>query len=248
MSKKILVLGGTSGLGRKLAELYHHQGEKVGVIGRRTQLLDEIRTSFPGIETVQADISNPSIEERLKELVSLLNGMDIFILTASTGEFNDSLEEEIELRTLAINVEGFTRAINFAWHYFKEHGGGQIVGVTSIAAVRGNKVAPAYNASKAFQSSYLEGIRIKAQHEKNNIAVTELMPGFMDTKMGMGERMFWVSKVDKAARQSVSAIRHKKRRAYISKRWRLIHIILKWMPSSLYRAVSNGSWKINRKS
>jgi short-subunit dehydrogenase len=248
MNKKILVVGGTSGLGRKLAEIYASEGCQVGIIGRREDLLAEIKKQFPAIEVVKADISKDDIPEQLMNLIGKMDGMDILLLTASIGEFNEDLVAEKELRTTAINVKGYIQVLHTAWHYFKKKGGGQIAAVTSIAAARGNKVAPAYNASKAFQSSYLEGLRIKAKHEKNNITVTELVPGYMQTDMGKGERMFWVAPLDKAARQSIRGIDRKRKRIFITKRWWWIYGILKFLPIRIYDPLINGSWKLKRKT
>src|SRR5436190_1435522 len=83
-----------------------------------------------------------------------------------------------ELNTVDTNVRAYITALNVAWHYFRQRGNGHIVAVTSIAAARGNKTAPAYNASKAFQSNYIEGLRIKSKYENNKIVITELIPGY----------------------------------------------------------------------
>src|ERR1043165_7391866 len=108
-----------------------------------------------------------------------MNGAHVIVISASIVEFNESLLPDHEIKTVETNIKGFTNVINFAWHYFINKGGGQIVAITSIAAARGNKSAPAYNASKAFQSHYTEGLRLKAVKEKNKIIITELIPGYI---------------------------------------------------------------------
>ncbi len=248
MNKKILIVGGTSGLGRKLAETYSVEGCQVGIIGRREHLLNEIKSQFPAIEIEKADISDESISRSIANVIDKMKGVDIIILTASIGEFNEELIADKELRTIDINVSGYTAVLNTAWHYFQNKGGGQIVAVTSIAAVRGNKIAPAYNASKAFQSNYLEGLRIKSKNEGNHIIITELIPGYIKTDMGKGDRMFWVASVDKAARQSRKAIHKKRKRAFITKRWWWVYGLLKFMPNRIYDSIINGSWKFKRKT
>jgi short-subunit dehydrogenase len=95
-------------------------------------------------------------------------------------------------------------------------------------------VAPAYNATKAYQINYLEGLRQKAKNLKTNIIVTDVRPGFVDTDMAKGDGQFWVSTVGKAARQIFKAINRKKKVAYITKRWAIIGAILKQMPSYIY--------------
>lgn len=85
--------------------------------------------------------------------------------------------------------------------YFSKKQAGQIVEISSIGALRGNSLAPAYNASKAFLSNYLEGLRKKSVQEKIPILVTNIKPGFFDNEMAKGESKFWVATSIKAAEQ-----------------------------------------------
>ena len=249
MSKKIIIVGATSGLGKKLAELYGEEGCQLGLIGRRETLLKEIETKYPGqVKFKSADIKEADISTHINELIREMNGADIIIITASVVHFNTSLSPEPEINTILINVKGYVQVLNAAWHYFKQKGSGHIVGVTSIAAARGNKIVPAYHASKAFQSSYLESLRIKSKYEKNNIIVTELIPGYIDTGMGKGDRLFWVSSVEKAARLSKKAIAAKKARAFIPGKWGIVYRIQKFLPTFIYDKLINGSWKLKSKT
>ena len=248
MSKKILIVGASSGLGRQLAELYASNGYEVGVIARRENLLIELQQLFPEkIFIKPADIADKNINQSVKELITTLNGIDIIIVAASVIYFNPNLLPEPEEETIAVNVKGYTNVLTTAWQYFKEKGNGHIVGITSIAAARGNKAAPAYHASKSFQSIYLESLRIKAKSEKNKILITELIPGYIDTAMGKGDRTFWVSSVEKAARQCKKAIEKKKARSFISKRWWFVYHFQQLLPIFIYTKIVNGSWKLKRR-
>ena len=248
MSKKILIVGGSSGLGRQLAVLYAGEGCEVGVMGRRENLLTDLRELYPdNIFIKKGDISDETISHSLAELIHDLNGVDIIILAASIIHFNNDLLPDPERNTIDINVKGYTRVLNYAWQYFREKGKGQIVGITSIAAARGNKEAPAYHASKAFQSVYLESLRVKAKYEKNGIVITELIPGYIDTEMGKGKRMFWVASLGKAARQAKKAITKKKSKVFITKRWWLVYHVQRLLPTFIYDWIVNGSWTLKSK-
>lgn len=248
MSKKIIIIGGSSGLGRRLAELYAVEGCTVGVIARRNNLLDELEQLNPGrIHCQKADIAGENIDQHIRKLITLMGGVDVVIIAASVINFNNTLSLKPELETTDINVTGFIKVVTIFWQYFIEKGNGQIVGVSSIAAARGNKEAPAYHASKAFQSIYLESLRVKSKSEKVNITITELIPGYIDTAMGKGDRMFWVASPDKAARQSKKAIEKKKGRAFITKRWWLIFHLQRLLPIFIYDSIVNGSWKLKNK-
>ena len=244
MSKNVLIVGATSGIGRRLAELYAGSGHQVGILGRRGNLLNEIQKNFPSnIHIKKADVTDDNIGQSINELINEMNGVDVIIISASIVEFNEDLLPEHEIKTVETNIKGFTKVMNFTWHYFKNKHGGQIVAITSIAAARGNKSAPAYNASKAFQSHYIEGLRLKATKEKNKIIITELIPGYIKTDMGKGDRVFWSSSVDKAAQLSKKAINKKKKRAFIPKKWWWVYHIVKLLPGFIHDRIINSSWK-----
>lgn len=248
MNRKILIIGGTSGLGRKLAELYCLDNCLVGIVGRREALLHDFQKLYPqNTRICHADISSGEADKRIAAFIDELGGFDIFIFTASVIHFNDTLDLKKELDTLGTNINGFTRTVNTAYNYCKKNNKGQIVIVTSVAASRGNKTAPAYNASKAFQSKYTEGIRLKIRSEKINASVTEIIPGYMDTGMAKGDRLFWMASVEKAARQTKRAIEKKKRRAFITKRWWLIYQAYRLMPSFIYDRLINSNISFKRK-
>jgi len=106
--------------------------------------------------------------------------------------------------------------------------------ISSIASSRGNDYGPAYSAGKAFQSTYFEGLHLKLKKLKLPIYVTDVQPGFVDTKMAKSKKLFWVAPVDKAALQIVDAIDKKKWRVYITRRWAIIAWLLKWIPDFIY--------------
>ncbi len=86
-----------------------------------------------------------------------------------------------------------------------------------------------YNASKAYMSNFLEGLRYTFLKEGSNIFVTDVKPGYVDTGMPKGD-VFWMASTKKAASQIMDAIRAKKKRVYITKRWRIIAWLLMTMP------------------
>jgi short-subunit dehydrogenase len=106
--------------------------------------------------------------------------------------------------------------------------------ISSIAAIRGSGAAPAYAASKAFMSNYLEGLRIKAFKTGLPIVVTDIQPGFVDTAMAQGQGLFWVAPPNTAALQIYKAIERKAKHAYVTRRWSIIGWLLKALPDFLY--------------
>lgn len=234
--KKAIIVGATSGIGRELAKLLSNNNYIVGITGRRTNLLEEIKSENPTSYFIKTlDITDTEqTEQRLNELIKEIGGLDLLILSSGIGDLNHNLDFEIEKRTIETNVLGFTLITNWAFNYFEEQKFGHLVAISSVGGLRGSRQAPAYNATKSFQMNYLEGLRQKAKKLNTNISVTDIRPGFVDTDMAKGEGLFWVSKVDKAAQQIFDAINRKKRVTYVTIRWRIIASILKNLPRPIY--------------
>jgi short-subunit dehydrogenase len=139
-----------------------------------------------------------------------------------------------ERDTIAVNVLGFASMVNVASAHLEARGSGHLVGISSLAALRGVGGAPAYAASKAFVSNYLQGVRYRFTKLKLPIVVTEVQPGFVDTPMAKAERLFWVASPQKAARQIAAAIRGRKRHVHVTRRWRLIAWLMQVVPDAVY--------------
>lgn len=232
--KRIIIIGATSGIGRALAEHYAKTGCRVGISGRREYLLDAIHEHFPNhIVTECFDVQGSDNIQHMQSLIEKTGGMDILIYNAGFGDPNQTLDWHIEKTTYETNVKGFLEIVHFAFNFFVQQGHGQIAATSSVAANRGNGLAPAYSASKAFMSVYMEGLLMKAAKMKVNITITDIQPGFIASKTAKN-KVFWVTPVDKAVQQMAKDIDKKKFRVYISRRWRIIAWIMKRVPSFVW--------------
>lgn len=227
--KKAIIIGATSGIGKSLALKLTQQGYLIGITGRRNRLLEVIRQENPDkILTLTMDVTQ--LEETLQNLQNLvekIGGLDLLVISAGTGELNEVLDFKLEQPTLETNVLGFTNIMDWAYRFFENQGNGHLVAITSVGGLYGNPIAPAYNASKAFQINYLDGIRQKARRQKLPIIITDIRPGFVKTDMAKGDGQFWVAPVEVATKQIFTAIRRKKSKAYITRRWTAIGFFLK---------------------
>jgi len=233
--KKAIVIGASSGIGKELAKVLSKNDYVVGLVGRREKLLKKLQQELPGLSYVKSfDISSTDSMKYLEDLIQETNGVDLIVISAGCGFINPELEFEKEKATIDVNVLGFCAMINVAYNYFSKKGNGHIVGISSIAAIRGGHDAPAYYASKSFISNYMEGLRIKAKKSKIPLYITDIKPGFVDTDMAQGEGLFWVASPEKAALQIYDAINKKKKHAYITKRWAIIAWLLMILPDFIY--------------
>lgn len=239
--KKIIIIGASSGIGKSIAQLYAKTDAKIGLVGRREDKLKELYLSNPDKYHYQScDISNLELSSVcLEELTNKLGGLDLIIISAGTGELNPSLDFNLEEPTILTNVLGWTHLVNWAFRYFQNQGNGHIVTISSIGGLRGNDIAPAYNASKAYQINYTEGIRQKAVRSQLPIFITDIRPGFVDTRMAKGDGLFWITSLEKASKQIFCAIQKKRKIVYVSKRWKLIAQILKIIPFSVYSKIGS---------
>jgi short-subunit dehydrogenase len=233
--KKAIIIGATSGIGKELARILSQNGYILGITGRRIHLLKELQAELSTRSSIrQMDISDSSTAiEIINGLITEMDGVDLFVMNAGTGFIDPELPWNLEKETIDVNVIGFTAMANVAYHHCVKRGSGHLVGISSLAAIRGGD-APAYNASKAYMSNYLQGLRYRISKMGLPIAVTDIQPGFVDTPMAKGEGLFWVASPQKAALQIFEAIRKQKRHAYITRRWRVIGWALKIMPDFIY--------------
>jgi short-subunit dehydrogenase len=237
--KKAIVVGATSGIGRGLAEILVENGYKVGIAGRRTELLNEIKgQNEDAYITKTIDVTKIDIlGEKLNEMVDELCGLDLFVISSGTGNRNLNFTYELEKPAVDVNVVGFTYIADWAFDFFSKQKQGQIVAITSVAGIRGLRFSPSYSASKAYQINYLESLEAQFKKNKTPITLTEIRPGFVRTDLVKGDDIFWVASVEKAVKQMYKAIVSKKRLAYITKRWAFIGCVMKILPRFIFQKV-----------
>jgi short-subunit dehydrogenase len=238
--KRVMIIGASEGIGRELARLYAKEQYTVGITARRAALLEQLKDELGGnVFVMPMDISKADeATNQFNALLERMGGVDIVIICAGTGYENPELKWEWEEATIDVNVKGFTCMADAAFQYFAERKAGQLAAISSVAALRGAAICPAYNASKAYVSNYMEGLRCKAAKISNDICITDIKPGFVDTKMAQGENLFWVASPQKAAAQIAALIRKRKTHGYVTKRWGLIAFLFRVMPDWLYRKLS----------
>jgi len=238
--KKIIITGATSGIGKELAVQYASKGNKVGLLGRRTERLEELKKEIGERAFIRTlDVTDHEHAEKMyNELIDEMGGLDTMILNAGMGRIQMMPPWRAESKLIEVNALAFAHGCHFAFDYFKKNGGGQVVGMSSMAALLAHHRAAAYTASKHFLSNYMIGFRQKARRVEADITLTEIRAGYILTEMTeRAKGMFWVADVEKAAAQMIKGIEKKKNIFYVTKRWRLLAWVAKCVPEFIWNRI-----------
>jgi short-subunit dehydrogenase len=210
-----LITGGTTGIGRELALQLARAGTKVVVCGRRQEMIDEVVRAVPDkIVGISADVSDPDRAAAVvAEAIQKLGSLDLVIANAGFGinKHASKLQPSEVVQVLALDAIGACVTITAAIPHMLSRGRGHLVGISSIAGMRGMPTSAAYSASKAALSTFLESIRVDLR--STDIKVTDVRPGFVDTPLTKKNKFpmpFMVSAED-AARRILRAIARDRR-------------------------------------
>ena len=235
--KRAIVIGATSGIGRGLAEELAARGYRVGLVGRREALLREIAAADPAAYSCAvADVTQPDAAlAALDGLVAVLGGLELCIVAAGTGDLNPDLDFTVEASAIRTNVLGWTAVVDWACRLFERQRGGHLVVISSVGGLRGSGAAPAYNASKAYQINYAEGLRQRAAKSGLPLPVTDIRPGFVATALLRNADYPMLMRPEKVAEKLFRALERSKRRVVIDRRYALL--------VRLWRLIPQGVWE-----
>ena len=236
-NKKAIIVGASSGIGLEVAKRLLSDGWNLGIAARREEPLQALKATAPErIEIMTIDVTKSNAEERLLSLIDQLGGMDLYFHASGIGKQNRTLEPDIELSTMETNAVGFTRMIGTAYRYFAKKGEGHIAAITSIAGTKGLGPAPAYSATKALQTTYLQALEQQAHQSGLNIRFTDIRPGFVDTALLSGTFKYpMLMKPEAVARDIVSSIISKRHIRVIDARYRVLTFFWRLIPNWIWR-------------
>jgi len=206
-------------LGAELAGIFISAGWDAAVTGVRDEAVRDFGARWPKASVSKLDLTD--IENSRKVFIEMTKepgGLDAVIVGAGRFEWDRGADWEIERRTIELNALGCANILNAAFRYFLEKGTGRLAGISSIGAVRGNGACPAYNASKAFISNYLEGLRQTAALSGADISVTDVVPAYV------------TGGKEDSAREIFAAIMKKRRAVYTPGRWRFLAALYRNLP------------------
>ena len=183
----ILVTGGTSGIGRALAEALHSRGNKLIIAGRRQELLDEVTGRNGGMVGIAVDLSDraaiakfaESVRVRFPDLNVLINNAGI----AGTEDYTaDSIDLTRAYTTIQTNITGVVQLSAALLPVLRAQSQSSLIVTTSGLAFVPYPPGPIYSATKAFLHNWLDALRV--QLRKTSVEVLELAPPYVQTELG----------------------------------------------------------------
>ncbi len=239
---RIFLTGASSGIGAALARYYAAQGAQLGLVARRAEQLDALIASLPGGHerhlALPANVADSeSIAAAAKAFIERFGLPDIVIANAGisvgtlTEEIRDYSPFEAVLRT---NVLGVVATFQPFAGAMRARGHGTLVGISSVAGVRGLPGAGAYSASKAAVSRYLESLRVELHG--SGVKVVDIRPGYIATPMTDINTYPMPFKLgsDEAARRFARAIARGLSQATIPWQMAIVARVLGVLPNALY--------------
>ena len=249
---KVFITGATSGIGESLARQYADQGATLGLVGRRFELLTTIQSKIKTPCDIYAvDVTDQkALQKAANHFIKKYGAPDIVIANAgvSTGTLAGEKEDlHTFKRVIEINLFGVIHTFLPFIEAFKKKKSGQLVGIASVAGIRGLPGSGAYSTSKAALINYLESLRIEMK--PFGIHVTTIAPGYIHTPMTKHNRyaMPFILDVDVAVSRFMKAIQNKKGFVIIPWQMNMVGTLMKLLPSSLWDFLAKGGPKKIRK-
>lgn len=182
----VLVTGGTSGIGRALAEAFHDRGNRVIVTGRRSALLEEIARHRPGLIGMPLDLNDRnSLAQVVASAAERFPDLNVLIANAGISQTEDLISEDwdvsISRSIVETNIMGVLQVTAGFLPLLKHRPGSTIMVTTSNLAFIPRADFPTYSATKAFLHSWLQSLR--HQLRKIPIEVLELAPPYVQTEL-----------------------------------------------------------------
>lgn len=241
---RVFISGASSGIGAALARAYASQGAAVGLVARRREALEHLRSTLPnpGRHQVYAlDVTDhAALSIAAGEFIAANGGIDIVIANAgiSQGTLTEYVEDlEVFERIIATNVTATVATFQPFLAAMKAQPQPQrcrLVGIGSVAGIRGLPGAGAYSASKAAVISYCESLRVELR--ATGIKVVTIAPGYIDTPMTQVNhyRMPFLMPVEQFARRALETIAAGRSYRVIPWQMGVVARLLRLLPDCLY--------------
>ncbi|TGN83375.1 SDR family oxidoreductase [Bradyrhizobium yuanmingense] len=238
--KSVLVLGGSSDIGRATARAFAKAGYDVALAGRDVAALEpdaaDLRARYNvevGIHTFDV-LDTASFEGFVAGLPAL---PDVVISIVGLLGVQESAQSDLAQATAIMrsNYEGPALILGLFAEKFLGRGSGTLVGVSSVAGDRGRASNYVYGSAKAGLSAFLSGLRARAS--RGGVHVVTVKPGFVRTRMTEGMKLIGPLTVEApvVGAAILRAVESKTDIVYVSGKWRLVMLVIKTLPEAVFK-------------
>ena len=243
---KVFITGASSGIGRALAEYYAARGAQLAIVARRGELLQHLAAHWPDqVDCYPLEVTDAAaLRAAAEDFVARRGVPDIVIANAgvSVGTLSERSEDLDPIRrVMEVNFFGMAATFSPFIGRMRAAGGGRLVGIASVAGIRGLPGVEAYSASKAAAISYLESLRVELRD--TGVKVLTICPGYVRTPMTDANPypMPFLLSADVAARRLARAI--DRDRSYVVIPWQMAIVakLLRLLPNALYDRLFAGA-------
>lgn len=237
--RRIFLTGASSGIGAALARHYAARGASLGLLARGADPLSALARELPGTHFLYpADVADAgALDGAARDFLARAGLPDIVIANAgvSCGTLTEHPEDLAAFeRIFAVNVVGMFATFAPFIRAMREAGRGRLVGIASVAGIRGLPGSGGYNASKAAAITYLESLRLELRG--SGVRVQTICPGYIDTPMTAVNPypMPFLLSAEVAARRIARLIDAGRSYAVVPWQMALTAKLLRLLPNSLF--------------
>lgn len=242
---RVFLTGASSGLGAALAQHYAAAGATVGLVARRADALEALRAALPAAAGVShtvhvADVGDAAAMRGAAAAFAAQAGTpDIVIANAgvSVGTLTEYAEDlDAFDKVLRTNVLGMVATFQPFLPAMRSRGNGRLVGIASVAGIRGLPGAGAYSASKAAAIAYLESLRVELHG--SGLRVCTVAPGYVETPMTAVNSypMPFLLPADEAARRIARVIAAGRSYSVVPWQMGVVAKLLRLLPNACFDA------------
>lgn len=245
--KRALIIGNSDGIGLQLSRDLLHRGWSVeGVSRSSSPLVDSASPDAPEMQDFKdsyehhvLDITDPDYPKLLENMLKAKGAPDVCVFCAGIGgtlHLEKKGTMQLEEETFAVNLTAMVQTLSWILPAMRAKEEGHFIGLSSLADSLVSGESPAYTASKAAFSNYLEGVSLalkdqKQKGVKQGVYVTNVRFGFVDTKMAKGSVKPFQIDVETASRHLLKVIAKKPIRYSVPKAMILLVKLISWFSS-----------------